>query len=498
MRNWLALSLLLLLIWALSPDTSAQGASWSADYIVSDGTTVERLHITATGAERQTLFTEQQTGVELADAVASDDGRYLAVVRRLEEPYLLLPLRIIDTQTGNSTDIAPLENTEAINFAGFEPNGTRVAFSYVGGGAPQDGGIPFSGGLMVVDAATGAITHNVPMSEAGAAINAPNFGVWAYMDDWTDQGILFTPNCYGCEGVFEDSLSSWNPDTGQFISDSGLDFSIFGVRLPATNEMLYWTRNTSFPYDPQVAYFPTPNVVEYHVTSNLETDGTVVHFDAGVGRVDHAYWVLDGTALLAESSTANTVWSVVYRDGQKQQFTSGSASAAQFGTPDGFVVLDTQPDGTTNILHYNLLNGNANILAQIPAFESYVLARSPQLWQDVPGAPQPFNELPELSAEEYAAIAAQLGLGCQGFLPSRLRIGEQARVTPGAANNMREGASPEAPFVGAIPGEGVFTVLDGPMCDPVNGIAWWYVDYQGTLGWTAEGQGDEYWTEPLE
>jgi ABC-type antimicrobial peptide transport system permease subunit len=38
-------------------------------------------------------------------------------------------------------------------------------------------------------------------------------------------------------------------------------------------------------------------------------------------------------------------------------------------------------------------------------------------------------------------------------------------------------------------------VLEGPVC--AENMAWWKVQYQGQTGWTAEGQGTDYWLEPL-
>ena len=38
-------------------------------------------------------------------------------------------------------------------------------------------------------------------------------------------------------------------------------------------------------------------------------------------------------------------------------------------------------------------------------------------------------------------------------------------------------------------------MIDGPVCN--EGYAWWQVDYEGAIGWTAEGDGTTYWTEPL-
>lgn len=83
---------------------------------------------------------------------------------------------------------------------------------------------------------------------------------------------------------------------------------------------------------------------------------------------------------------------------------------------------------------------------------------------------------------------------CPGFLPSRLLVGGQGRVLPGDANNVRDIPDASGALVGQIPGGGVFAVLEGPTCDPA-GRAWWRVDYNGLIGWTVEGAGDEYYTE---
>lgn len=85
---------------------------------------------------------------------------------------------------------------------------------------------------------------------------------------------------------------------------------------------------------------------------------------------------------------------------------------------------------------------------------------------------------------------------CPGFMPSRLVVGGIGRVTPGTPNRLREQASTGAPLLGTIEGGQQFLVLAGPQCDPA-GIAWWQVNYNGVIGWTAEGQGATYFTEPV-
>jgi len=84
-------------------------------------------------------------------------------------------------------------------------------------------------------------------------------------------------------------------------------------------------------------------------------------------------------------------------------------------------------------------------------------------------------------------------------LPTRMVAGGQARVTPGLPNVVRSapGLGWNSVIVGAIPGSGVFTVLAGyaPQC--ADGMQWYYVNYNGLIGWTAEGQNGVYWTEPV-
>jgi hypothetical protein len=82
------------------------------------------------------------------------------------------------------------------------------------------------------------------------------------------------------------------------------------------------------------------------------------------------------------------------------------------------------------------------------------------------------------------------------YLPTRLIAQMQARVVPGGApNNLRAEPRTDAALVGEIAPNAVFSIIAGPQC--ANGLAWWQVDYDGQIGWTAEGQDGDYWLEPL-
>ena len=85
---------------------------------------------------------------------------------------------------------------------------------------------------------------------------------------------------------------------------------------------------------------------------------------------------------------------------------------------------------------------------------------------------------------------------CAGFMTSRLVVGGQGRVTPGLANNLRDNPSATGGLLGQIPGGAAFAVVAGPVCDP-TGRAWWQVVYAGITAWTVEGQGTDYFTEPI-
>lgn len=86
----------------------------------------------------------------------------------------------------------------------------------------------------------------------------------------------------------------------------------------------------------------------------------------------------------------------------------------------------------------------------------------------------------------------------QGFLPPRLQAGTEACVSDSTPNNLRT-APGSLDIIGQIPPGGVFRVLEGPVCTRSTVTVWWYVEYRGMRGWTAEGSKATYtyWLSPL-
>lgn len=85
---------------------------------------------------------------------------------------------------------------------------------------------------------------------------------------------------------------------------------------------------------------------------------------------------------------------------------------------------------------------------------------------------------------------------CPHASTTRLYIQAEGRVLEGlGSNNLRTEPNPDAELVGQIPEGEQFTVLDGPVC--MNEMVWWHVEYGDTIGWTAEGDNEGYWLEPI-
>jgi sugar lactone lactonase YvrE len=80
---------------------------------------------------------------------------------------------------------------------------------------------------------------------------------------------------------------------------------------------------------------------------------------------------------------------------------------------------------------------------------------------------------------------------------TRLKVGDRAVVTPGDQNRVRSVPQKGDNGIGSLPVGSVMTILEGPVC--ADGLIFWKVSnasIPGGSGWTAEGDGKEYWLEP--
>lgn len=84
---------------------------------------------------------------------------------------------------------------------------------------------------------------------------------------------------------------------------------------------------------------------------------------------------------------------------------------------------------------------------------------------------------------------------CPGALPSRLVVNAQARVTADMGINFRDRPSTGGQRLDIILGDTVVEVIEGPYC--AEGYAWWRIEHNGMLGWTAESLEMTYLIEPF-
>ena len=89
---------------------------------------------------------------------------------------------------------------------------------------------------------------------------------------------------------------------------------------------------------------------------------------------------------------------------------------------------------------------------------------------------------------------------CTGTYPSRLRVGDKAFVSldPPLPNRVRSEPNTDADVIGHLQVGERMQINDGPKCG--QGWIWWYVRSQetGLMGWTAEGDNNNYWVVPIQ
>jgi len=93
--------------------------------------------------------------------------------------------------------------------------------------------------------------------------------------------------------------------------------------------------------------------------------------------------------------------------------------------------------------------------------------------------------------------ATKSGMVCPNTYPTNLKVGIRvyASLYPNLPNRIRQEPNTKSTIIGQIkPGEEADTV-DGPACS--EGWIWWKIKMpSGLTGWTAEGDGKDYWILP--
>jgi hypothetical protein len=106
---------------------------------------------------------------------------------------------------------------------------------------------------------------------------------------------------------------------------------------------------------------------------------------------------------------------------------------------------------------------------------------------------------PRPTLTRTATVTDDSWRACQNTYSSRLHIGDRAYVSfdPPLPNNVRENPKMSADVIGQIDIGEEILILEGPSCS--NNWVWWLVRSRktGLVGWTSEGDIEDYWLIPL-
>ncbi len=448
--RWLILSLLFL----LGMNTlTAQESAW--EVVVYDPTQDAMLTLTAGGVqETVSLDFLNWTPTHLS---LSHDGRYLVgtaggIVGLVADLHEQTNLSLFN----NSPDFfqRTLNGGRNLNLivGPFREDSQAVAMGYIVDilGSPRSG-------MFIYDIESKSITLDIVLDGDFPV----TFGEWK-------AGEIEVGNiqCYNCDQPHSGVYNIWDANARAYWQSE----RPFGTGvLSSTGEHLYWDYTA---LDEDRLY--------YVQTAYLSGTGTVARLPVYVDMPipsdspfrTSPHWVWNGEAFLDNRLTIEPrEWRLFLRDGTWRSLNVPSGSRFLTGTVDGWLMWHS--DGTID--HYAETNDFEPITLTSSLEEHPILVRvTPPLGEGI---------TTDFAIEPCSLLN----------LDPRLVIDLTARVTPGAPNNLRAEPNGESDLLGEIPGEGEFSVLDGPVC--VDGLAWWQVDYNGQIGWTAEGNRN-YWLEP--
>ncbi|GAB1421790.1 hypothetical protein MASR2M15_19810 [Anaerolineales bacterium] len=427
------------------------------------------------------------------EIIVSDDLRYVALaILNLDGNPLGAELRVADLQSGLCcADISgQWGGFEAIDLGAFEPGGSQFSFSYVIPSADPNQYV--DGGMAIVDAEHGLTISGFTTEELIATTVIAPYSAWVHPAAWTTDGIYFYGDCYGCEGTIEGEYALYDPASAVFTTSSGVPFSMWGDYLDGTGELIYILQNQNYPYDPTENFFPSPNVVTYSAAGVIDDpNAQTIYADPSNINLKQARWVADGDVLMIEPAGNNNFYDILYRGGIVHRMTGAYDTRYIGPSLSGWFMLHSPANDNQTLSHVDLATLQSTNRLVIPANFNLMLVEAPAqgfALANVTGFP---DVAPGANPTTPQVIT------CPGFLPSRLVINERGRVTPGAANNMRSDAYLTSAKIGEIPGGGEFRVIAGPICEASTSLAWWQVNYNGLIGWTAEGKDGSYWIEPL-
>lgn len=108
---------------------------------------------------------------------------------------------------------------------------------------------------------------------------------------------------------------------------------------------------------------------------------------------------------------------------------------------------------------------------------------------------KPYISIVILMSSFFFTLPLSYAQECTGSLPSQLFINFVTQVIEGNTLNIRT-APEQGNVIAQLPAGQDFQIIDGSICGAQDGLRWWFIDWNGTQGWIAEGDLTESWIVP--
>lgn len=441
----------------------------------------------------------------------SRDGRFMILVAELNNGQN--GIGIYDIQAGQFTQTHQAQPGETI-YLGRTHTSNLSATSVAVGFAASDFENP-AWRIIIFDLASGAAIAVLDNDTASWEMNLPPSipAVTYYdVDEGIGQEVIHFQMIPKLEASDESAPAfKWYP-----ALDAPADMGLSPyTQLDA--DINYLTGEIVTPYsDPNFESLPAPESgLNYNAIGRIvPTVEDVAPTNIWVDEQRYLYnplWAQDTAwvAFFTESAEAGVIagWQVVPRDGllNEKEITPLPANVREvFGTPAGILAIDIE-NRVSHITDLSLIEGTLLFQAADAQLTQIVFVSREAGVFSLTGVGEP-DAVPTIAIAEDAmveqpqqdAVSVEGQVFCEGTLPSILAIGSTGQVanTDGIPLRVRE--TPGGAVVTEVVEGTQFTVVDGPEC--LNGYTWWQIQINtanAPVGWSAEGDSEDYWVEVL-
>jgi len=516
MQSKWKLLLLLLIIFTLTTATFAQSqvlpsADWySVVWVRGDDT----LHWISPNGEPASI-SRPKLGGEASNANPqmrfSRDGRYMLLVAELSNG--LNGIGIYDIQAGRFTQTHQAQSGELI-YLGRTHTSNLSATNVAVGFASSD----FEDSawrIIIFDLATGSAAAVLDNETASWEMTIPpSIPVITYyeLDESIGQEVVHFQMIPKIEASAESAEAfKWYP-----ALDASADMGLSAYTL-LDADINYLTGEIVKPYvDSTFQSLPAPesglnyNAIGRIVPTLEEVEPTHIWVDEQ-RYLYNALWAngTDWVAFFTESAEEGVIagWQIAPRDGimTEKTITPLPASVREvFGTPNGLLTIDVENrishiTSLENVEGTLLFQATGAQLSQVVFVSREATVFSLTSVGDPVSVPVIADDA-VIEQPDAVDVMTENEPFCEGTLPSILAIGSVAQIanTDGIALRVRDVAGGN---VLTEVNEGTeFVVVGGPEC--LNGYTWWQIQVDGAdgtpiVGWSAEGDDEDYWVEVL-